>query len=129
MLRTGCNTRPAEKFASAASIAAISGSQRSTPRTAASSRCMTIGNLRCEHYLTGVPMPVDAPRPLAQAVARGAFLNTVRKDMSHEADVVPPDAVYRAAGRFPRKEPVGMGRHSFLAVRPAAGASHVQRLY
>ena len=48
---------------------------------------------------------------------------------SHEADVVPFDAVHRAARRFPGEEPVGVGRHPFVAVRSQARASHVQRLH
>ena len=47
----------------------------------------------------------------------------------HEADVVPPDAVHRIAGGFPRQASLGVGRHPLDAVRPPAGASDVQRLH
>ena len=56
-------------------------------------------------------------------------LSAAVRSKSHEADVVPPDAVHRIARRFPREAPVGVGRYPFLAVRPAARASHVQRLH
>src|SRR5215472_16587946 len=47
----------------------------------------------------------------------------------HEADVVSPDALHRIARRFSREASLGVGRYPVLAVRPAARASHVQRLY
>ena len=54
---------------------------------------------------------------------------TVLHGDRHETYVVPPDALHRAAGGFPRQASLGLGGHPFLAVRPAPRAPHVQRLH
>src|SRR5580658_3079617 len=63
--------------------------------------------------------------------ATGSTLRSTpaREDTAHETHVVPPDAIHRTARRLPRAEPLGVGRHPFVAVRSEACASDVQRLH
>ncbi|MEI6506277.1 MAG: DUF1254 domain-containing protein [Planctomycetota bacterium] len=51
------------------------------------------------------------------------------KDSAHEDDVVPSDAVHRAAGGLQTEASLGLGRHPLIPVRPEARPSDVQRLH
>jgi len=84
-----------------------------------------------------VRTPADIPARAGKKMTSGNPCRPARRpraprtlrSVPHEAAVVPPHAVHRAARRFPGQASLGVGRHPFLAVRPQARPPHVQRLH
>ena len=73
----------------------------------------------------GLTGSVDEPGSFA-AILAGSLSE---EWTSHEAAVVPSDAVHRAAGGLPAEASVGVGRYPLVAVRSEARAPDVQRLH